>query len=112
MKTIKQQRLDFLNETIAYYSEDTSRRAIDSLGYCIYYDRNTGNKCAIGRYINYKDYLSNDLDVGHTVDEYYVFALLPEEIKRLGKDFLKQVQILHDDSYSWLDEGLSEIGKK
>lgn len=36
-----------INETVAYYSEDTSRRAV-ALGACFYYG-NGGRMCAVGR---------------------------------------------------------------
>lgn len=110
MKTIKQQRLDLLNETVSYYSEDINKRAIKD-NFCYYYQADTGHKCAIGRHINYQDYLNNKLDEGFTVKEYYIFALLPEHIRRLNEDFLYEVQRLHDGEDYWDVNGLSDKGK-
>ena len=112
MKTIKQQRLDFLNETVAYYSADTSRRAMSANKDCYYYQADTGNKCAIGRHINFQDYKNNEIEHGVPVAYYIVFALLPESVRRLGKDFLSKVQILHDGDDYWYFNSLSDKGKQ
>lgn len=112
MKTIKQQRLEFLNETVSYYSADTSRRAISANEDCDYYQADTGNKCAIGRHINFQDYKNNNIEDGVLVTDYIVFALLPESVRRLGKYFLNTVQVLHDMDYYWEGNSLSDIGKQ
>lgn len=114
MKSIKEQRLDFLNETVKYYSEDTSRRAVADDGYCEYLIQETGNKCAIGRHIKLQDYLNNKNKLeGSIVEDYIVFALLPEEVRRLGKEFLSRVQMFHDNKYYWnTDKGLTSKGEE
>ena len=46
MSNIKQRMLEVLEETVNYYSEDTSRRCIED-GICFYYKE--GKMCAVDR---------------------------------------------------------------
>lgn len=112
MKTLQQRRLEFLNEMVAYYSEDTSRRASDR-NRSYYRLPNSNNKCAIGRYISDEDYNNNpELDTNYALaDDYMVLALLPENVRRLGGNFLYEVQTLHDENTYW-NNGLTTDGLK
>lgn len=129
---LQQQRLDFLNDTIAFYGTDTSRRAkavytesvtFNFVGFppnqryrCMY--RTEDNRgCAIGRHL--------DKETAYICDRFYttafnngvsadhIFNLLPDRLKRLGRYFLKDIQRLHDDDVNWdlvEKQGLSEVG--
>ena len=101
-------RKKFLEDTIAFYSEDVGRRA-KGTNTCKYKTLD-GRKCAIGRWIpeslyfpglEGKDLISNDL----------VFGILPGEIKELGRNFLNDIQHLHDLDRFWTPFGLSTGGQ-
>lgn len=111
MKSLEQRRLDFLEEMVSFYGEDTSRRSIHRNGDCLYWDKATGNKCSIGRYI--PEYKYNGEIENEPVKDACVFELLPKEIQELGKNFLTEIQRFHDDELGirWNDKGLTESGK-
>ena len=107
-KTIEQRRLEFLDETVAYYSEDVNRRATNVGGSCFYLTED-GRKCAIGRYIPPKKY-SSDFE-GRSVKG-DIFNCLPKKIKELGEVFLIKVQTFHDGDENWDENGLTMFGKE
>lgn len=98
----------FLNETIAFYSEDVTKRAVTGVG-CFYRMGEKGEKrCAIGRHIpdeRYGPYLE-----GCSVSSAIIQRVLPAEITALGVNFLSQMQSLHDNDRYWDSDGLSEDG--
>jgi hypothetical protein len=114
MKTIQQRRLEFLNETVNYYSEDTSRRALttdkDGHNYCEYCTKD-GRRCAIGRVLNI-DYQTSLSIHNRSVDADVVYELVPDEIKELGRLFLSELQVLHDTDNCWDSNGLTNAGKR
>ena len=105
--SMKQRKLKFLNEMVVYYSEDVTRRAARD-GFCMYLDKYTGNKCAIGRYIIDENSLNLEGDYDELIEEFP--DCLPKEIKKLGYMFLINIQNLHDQDYYWCDSGLSKKG--
>ena len=72
------------------------------------------DKCPIADICHaYNSYLVyNEIEHGVPVTYYIVFALLPESVRRLGKDFLSKVQILHDGDDYWYFNSLSDKGKQ
>jgi len=119
MKTIEEQRKEFLDETIAFYSADTNRRAtvVDKIG--CFYRSPTGNKCAIGRYIpddKYKTSFENlafhfFIDTTNDETQKELWNALPEHIQALGVPFLANIQKLHDADKYWGINQLSEAGQ-
>lgn len=121
-KTLKKRRKEFLDETVRYYSADTSRRAtaIDScnniLGSCRYRlfafegDPNP-KKCALGRHI--PDELYNpDVECLSSKDSEFM-VLLPKEVSELGAEFLSDIQSLHDVDANWgATSGLTDWGQE
>lgn len=105
-KTIEQRRLEFLEDTVKFYSEDVSRRAKDGDMCC--YRTADGRACAIGRHIS-DDKTARDLGSA-IVFSRRVFDALPKEIQELGQGFLSAVQDLHDGDIFWQEGGLSEKG--
>lgn len=106
-KTIEEHRLEFLNETIQYYSEDTSRRAINEKSNRCRYRTSDGRKCAVGRHIPDDKYNIN-------IESYpirEVMERLPIEIQELGDKFLLKMQGLHDYVPYWDHNGLTEMGE-
>ena len=110
---LQQQRLEFLQNTINYYSEDVNRRAVVDNDDCIEcrYLTEDGRKCAIGRFLDItleqSDKLSNT-----PVESNRILNLLPNEVRDLGSPFLTDIQFLHDNNFFWNEEGLSHLGKK
>lgn len=106
-KTETLTRKDFLDNMIAYYSEDpVHRRSKDEKGWCCYRDWR-GNKCAIGRWIPDESYCKS-------MEGFRVCAImedLPSHVQALGEDFLMDVQQLHDGDHNWCETGLSNEGK-
>lgn len=114
---LKAARLAFLEDTIAYYSADVSRRAASVYEGCCY-RTSDGRKCAIGRHIPDDKYVE---DIENKAANYTdVLALLPLEVAALSTssytfnrthyDFLHDVQRLHDHGEYWNITGLSEYG--
>lgn len=114
MKTLNEKRLEFLEDTVKYYSQDINRRAVSEDGKCKYKTKD-GKKCAIGRFLIEEKY---DPCMDESEFSYSANALiknypncLPENIVCLGGNFLSDVQMLHDHKPYWGEKGLSELGK-
>lgn len=108
MTLIEKQRA-FLDETIAFYN--STNRGTSEGGGCKYYVEGKEG-CAIGRKIADKE-LCKKLDKsknGSGIGLEWVFCQLPTDLQELGQDFLKAVQLLHDDSNNWNETGLSGVG--
>ena len=103
---VSQTKLELLENTIAYYSEDTSRRALEENGDCQYLTA-CGNRCAIGREMRTDalDEIKNESIDG-------VMHLLPKRLQAMGEKFLTSIQNLHDTSHFWDDHGLTISGKR
>lgn len=111
MKTKEQ----IINETVNYYSKDTSRRALNNVGNCKYITED-GRKCAIGRVLRpskcKKEFnctvrkLAEILGLNN-LDE----ALLPS-VRGHEVDFWIDLQDIHDCNCNWDDDGLTESGEE
>ena len=108
MNELQQRQLDFLENTVKYYSEDTSRRAADN--YSCRYRTSDGRKCAIGRHI--PDELYNEKIEEHSIFEIFKYECIPDELKELGGIFLCDIQYLHDKNFNWENCGLSSTGEE
>ena|SRR5437899_12894836 len=112
MTELQQKQLAFLEDTVKYYSEDTSRRA--TVRQRCRYITDDGRKCAIGRHL--PDNLCKDLqEIADTesgsVSNRNIFEKLPEDLKYLGVAFLEEMQGLHDRESEWGSQGLSKEGE-
>ena len=110
----KEKQLGLLEETIAYYSEDVTRRCTIGKG-CRYsgesFNKPHSDGCAIGRLLSPE--LRLILDTKHKGDSAIgVWDALPKLIQRYGKKFLLDLQLLHDGHEYWNDKGLSERGEE
>jgi len=110
MNELQQRQLDFLEDTVKYYSEDTSRRAVTISGSC-FYRTDDGRKCAIGRHIPDELY---DVSIENKgICSIIGFECISDELKELNLLFLMDVQELHDIDGYWISgEGLSTEGGK
>lgn len=111
-KTIEERRLEFLEDTVKYYSEDVSRRALTKEGSCKYKTED-GKKCAIGRFIIENKYNPN-MDINSNMSAITLISeyegCLPIEIIKLGGTFLCSIQTLHDNKDFWDGVGLTPKG--
>lgn len=121
--TLKQKQLEFLNDTIEYYSTDTNRRCVDDFSDNCFYSPVTANKesisdgCAIGRHLTPElklelDKTFNDInnDESAGVNNEEIFNQLPDNLKELNQGFLVNIQQLHDISDFWTSKGLNITG--
>ena len=111
-KTIEQQRKEYLDAKVAYYSEDVNRRATNSAGGCEYLT-DDGRKCAIGLdMIETHPSYNNAIGCNNVNDLLEKYPnILPQEVKNLGVSFLFSIQNLHDGASYWNDSGLSISGE-
>jgi hypothetical protein len=109
MNEIQQKQLKILEDTFSYYTENVSRRtfSIDKNGWetCLYFDSNTNNMCAIGRYLG--DMYIPEME-NKAVEE--IFNILPDELQSLGSRFLRSIQTFHDEDSYWCDNGITNTG--
>lgn len=99
---------EFLEDTVAFYSADTSRRAVGDNGINCRYRTSDGRKCAIGRFISDENYDKSIEGCGvRVLDNGY----LPVWMNKLDKDFIGLVQSLHDSYSFWSKNGLNSFGK-
>jgi hypothetical protein len=107
--TNKERMLSILEDTVKYYSEDTSRRALDKEGSCRFQTVD-GKMCAVGRYLKpitdwtkvYSAYTYLDL-----INEYPGCMTEPE----LPNSFWFDLQDLHDGELFWFKgKGLTPVG--
>lgn len=115
----KLSKREILNEMIAYYSEDTSRRSNGVQGGCVY-NNSVGDHCAVGRCFKpeYKDQGTDligneetsveDLVEIHELNS--IDDLLDPVYQGHELQFWKDLQILHDFDRYWDENGLSELG--
>lgn len=107
METIKSKQLAFLNETISHFNSN-NRGYNHERGQCSYVAG-----CAIGRKLTPELCEKLDNDPGDkAVSNTPIFNQLPDELKELGRDFLSDIQELHDLGSNWNETGLSYQGKK
>lgn len=108
-KGLLESRRKFLEETISFYN--STNRALDEGGNCVYHPTKNSPGCAIGRHMS-KEALEKVGRSSYAVSADIVYEWLPMWIKELGKDFLVEVQRLHDRFEYWEDTGLSERGEE
>ena len=106
--------LEIIEETVAYYSEDTTRRAVTSDGSCLYTTA-SGNHCALGRCLQ-EEFQTTKFkyngECGSYVldDKMGLENILRDEYKGHDKRLWSDLQELHDVRDNWNDNGLTAIG--
>lgn len=119
---LRERKLQILDETVKYYSEDLSRRALDENFMCMY-KTPEGKMCAVGRCMRddapFKDLntqgelLSLEIirDVEFKKQDKKLDTLLKDKYKGVNIEFWMTLQSLHDQSLNWESGGLSEMGE-
>lgn len=99
----------FLEDFVATYVADPSKRAITESGFCQYL-MDDGRKCAIGRHIlpgAYNKTCENQSAYGLVTNNPSMF---PDWMSKLNKSFINSIQSLHDGTLFWDDNGLNPRG--
>lgn len=104
----KMSMTDVINDTVKYYSEDTSRRSVDNKK--CKYNGPDGKKCAFARFVD--EEIAPELE-GETAYNLIKkgIKLKPEVAHITDELFWNEVQSIHDSDYNWDDTGLSFSGK-
>ncbi len=110
-KTLKEKQLEVLNSTIKYFNINNRSTTNSEGGSCWYHPQYGGTEgCAIGRLVKDKA-LCKKLDTLGSIGAGHAFLYLPHYLKDLTKEFLTEIQDLHDSSTNWNKSGLSERGR-
>lgn len=104
-------KLEIINETAAYYSEDPSRRAISN-GNCVYFDPDTGNMCAVGRCLNKPSDFKNNKGRSCSLINSEGYGIFKEDYKIMDSIFWHSLQNFHDSKRNWDEKGLTPFGKQ
>ena len=113
--------LEFLEDTVKYFSEDVSRRCVEitdaQLTKCTYAPQNkeqTG--CAIGRHLTPTAQeildMENNISIHNVFERRDVESLLPDWMLKIEPEVLMKVQNLHDFANNWTSRGLSVRGEQ
>jgi len=71
------------------------------------YDHEVNGGCAIGGEVSKKKALELE-DIGSGIVDDKIYRALPRRLKKMGRDFLQQVQSLHDSNATWEQERIGE----
>lgn len=111
---MKLTKIEIINETISYYSEDVNRRGLSKTGNCVYLSED-GTMCAVGRCLkepekfrNLEEEINILLREGKT---HNINDLLKEKYTGHNQLFWEDLQMLHDNNYYWNSDGLTNGGK-
>lgn len=106
---------EFIKETKEYFTKNPNKIAsvyIDKHRNCVYYDENTGNKCAVGRILDFKKLedigiypdtinsrgsVSNLYDYLDTLDKYNFYDFVLPLYKNISLNCLEEMQDWHDE---------------
>ena len=125
MAKYKKSYLKLLQETVDYYSKDTSRRGLnegsneDSNGSkCVYLSPISGNMCAVGRCMteeSVKKLGGANVTANGIVSELNINELddvIQPKYRGYHIQFWLEMQHLHDSNYNWDSKGLTESGER
>lgn len=112
-------KLEIIEETVAYYSEDVNRRASTEFG--CYYHTEDGRNCAVARCLvnaqEVEDYVVTNCDglasartLHERLGEEKFQNLFKEDYKNHDYKFWQDLQVLHDNNFYWNEKGLSIDG--
>jgi hypothetical protein len=100
-----------IDETVAYYSEDTKRRAVTGQS-CHYFQKETGNMCAVGRCANDPQKLDGSCYFKTLSAKLSDEEIFKPEYRGHSVEFWSDLQFLHDENSHWDEKGLTPEGKE
>lgn len=103
-------KVEIINETVAFYSEDVKRRAVNEDGICEYKTKD-GRKCAVGRVLLAKAFRA-DIEGCNALEilERYGDDILKKKYRGHEPQFWNKLQRIHDWEGHWNDDGLTHLG--
>ena len=108
--------INILDETIAFYGEDTSRRAMNNYGSCMYKTED-GKQCALGRkmlpdinFTSIEGQSASSLNTRMINEDKNLDDLLQEDCRDLPVGFWQRLQEIHDNHDIWTEEGINDEG--
>jgi hypothetical protein len=119
--TPQKTKLEIIEELFDnYYVKNPSKRAVFGR-VCLYYDNDTGNKCAVGMCMlnddtakYHQEFYATDVESLNSSlngeEEMPLDDILKEEYRGHDIDFWARVQKMHDRHYYWTEHGLTEDG--
>jgi len=114
---MRKTKIQIIEETVEYYSADTSRRGVFGSN-CVYYAPRLNDEvmCAVGRCIKEPKKLhgvfASITRLAEKVNEESLDNLLKEEYRGHSKDFWQDLQGFHDTRENWNEHiGLTEEGE-
>ena len=108
-------KTEIINETVAFYSEDVSRRSFTADGCWNILTSEDGitRKCAVGRCMN-EESISNPANrkssVGVFKQNDSIDHILNPEYQGHSADFWAELQVVHDSTGHWDAQGLTPRG--
>jgi len=108
LPTLQEKQLFYLNEVTKRFN--LNNLSITDNGMCVYKSINASGGCAVGFLLTENRSKSLDAFGYSGVDSSDVFEELPPWLQNFSKDFLRDLQQLHDDKDNWVEIGLSELG--
>lgn len=118
MDTLKQRRQQLLDDTIYYYSlfpRCLKYNSEEGYAYPVFSGTTAGLNTAgdvLGRLLTPLHRDTIDAIWGEEVPLEDVWGDLPQEVLSLGRKFLTEVCLLHDDCIYWKDKTLSKYGEE
>lgn len=112
-------KLEILIEVIEYYKEDVNRRSIafskSSEGIlcqvgCHYFHPKNNKVCAIGYCLNNPKEFEKETDGAAIDSEVFYVEAFKEDYQIDDLEFWSKLQVFHDSSRFWNEEGLTETG--
>jgi len=105
-------KVEIIEETAAFYN--LNNRAIDADNDCVYFDKYSQNRCAVGRCLNPHVDIG-DYNSGYSADALLLkfgYNILKPEYQITNPHFWLNLQMFHDNSLFWNEKGLTEEGLK
>ncbi len=100
MNKLQIRQLKVLEDTVAFYGADVSRRGLNEKGDCIYITPDKKKRCAIGRLLPLK-VCESFRGRGYGGLDCSIFSKVPKNLSKLRLKFLQDVQDLHDRQLHW-----------
>ena len=105
-------KTELIQETVDFYSADTSRRSIGDDGRCVYQQSLNGNMCAVGRCMT-EEAINQNAWNSQTADELEdLDSLLQPKYQGHSKAFWTFLQVFHDNGGNWDAQGITDQGKQ